>query len=86
MSLFSLVGAVTPLAKVLLKGLELVDPKTRDWVNKRKALEWGEKYILADKELQHLNDKTNKTKKELRRIKYLLKRKRFLGKWFFDYD
>lgn len=86
MGLFELVGAVTPVAKLLLKGLELIDPKTRDWVRKRKALEWGEKYILADKELQHLNDKEHRTKKELRRIKYLLKKKRYLGRFFFEYD
>ena len=86
MSILAALGAINPVARVLLKCLDLVDPKTRDWVRRRKALEWGEKYILADKELSHLNDKAHRTKKDLKRIKYLLKMKGYYGRWYFEYN
>ena len=85
-NVFDVVGAVKPVAQVLLKILELVDPKTRDWVRKRKALEWAEKFFLAYKEVKFLNAKEEKTSKEKRRITYLTRMMRYYEKWFFDYS
>lgn len=86
MSIVAVVGAVKPLAQALLKVLELIDPKTRDWVRKRKALEFAEKYIFANEEARVLNRKAELTKKEMRKLADLNKKLRYYRKWFFDYN
>lgn len=78
MGITAILGSIGPVAKVLLKALELVDPKTRDWVRKRKALEWAEKYILTNEQLKHTTDK--KVRKALER------KMKYYRKWFFEYD
>ncbi len=89
MSITALLGSVGPVAKLLLKGLTLVDPKTRDWVHKRKALEYGEKYIRCNEELRRLEDKLGNVgldRKETRRLKNRRRYLRYFGDWFFKYD
>lgn len=86
MGALAVIGTLGPVAKVLLKTLELIDPKTRNWVNQRKALDFGEKYILADKELMYLTSLQKPSKREKKRISYLKRRKNYLGKWYFDYN
>lgn len=88
MSVLDFVGATTAISKLLLKGLELIDPKTRDWVNKRKALEWGEKYIFCDEEIKVLKKKPIPlmTFKERKKILYLEKKLKYYRKWFFEYS
>ena len=81
-----ILGAVTAVGKVLSDAMHLINPKTRDWVNKRKALEWGEKYILVNEELRGLEKQKVFTKKEKKKVEYLKKRLRYLKKWFFQYD
>ena len=86
MSIMAILGSIGPVAKVLLKGLELVDPKTRDWVRRRKALEWGEQYILKNMELLALTQKEKPTEKEIRRIKKLIRKLKWYSKQFFLND
>lgn len=81
-----IIGAIKPIAELLLKALSLIDPKTRDWVRKRKALEFAEKYILTNEALRILQDKTKLSKKELREKARLLRKLRLYRKWFFAYD
>lgn len=86
MAVIEALGAIKPVAKVLLKVLELVDPKTRDWARKRHALEFAEQYILKAEELLPLLRLDNPTFEEKRRIRKLEKNLRFRKKWFFQYD
>ena len=97
MSVTAIIGSIGPVAKVLLKCLELIDPKTRDWVRKRKALEWAEKYMLKDKDLtllfkgvlskeellDVLKDK-GMPMKDLAKVAKAWKGKKYYAKWFFD--
>ncbi len=89
MSVMALLGSVGPVAKLLLKGLELIDPKTRDWVHKRRALEYAEKYIRCNEELRRLEEKLGNvglSRKEARRLGNRRKYLRYFGNWFFKYD
>ena len=67
-----------PLALLLLKILQLIDPATRNLVHKRKALHWAEKYILLNEELKGVKDKKRRAR-ILRKLKYY-------KKWFFEND
>ena len=87
MSILASIGSIGAVSKVLLKILGLIDPKTRDWVNKRKALEWGEKYILKDTELkQYMRLRLDLTKKEKSIVNSLKKKLGYYKKWFFQYN
>ena len=89
MGVVDAIGSIGPVAKFLLKALELIDPKTRDWVRKRKALEWAEKYILTNEEIKVLKGKVKYApldKKEIKKLARLEKKLRWYKKWFFDYD
>jgi len=78
--------AVTAISKVLLKILNLIDPKSRDFVHKRKALEWAEKFILTYYEIERIKSVRPFTETE---EKLLDKLQRKLGRykeWFFQYN
>ena len=80
------VGAVKPLAQALVKVLGLIDPKTRDWVRKRKALDWAEKYIFTKEEIDDVRMIKPFTDRERKTIKRLEKKLGYYRKWFFDYS
>ena len=82
MSITAILSGIGPVAKALLKVLELVDPKTRDWVRRRKALEWGEKYILKNRKLLRLAQKENPTKKDFKEIERIIRKLEWYEKQF----
>ena len=84
MSLAKILGTVGFVGKILLTLLRRNDPKLQDWVQKKKAVQWAEKYILYDSELQELTSKEKLTKKEIRRVSYIKSRKKLYRKWFFE--
>lgn len=89
MGVIEIIGAVKPLSKLLVKILELVDPKTRDWVRKRKALEWGEKYIFTNEAIKVLEGQAKFGElsfKDKRKLARLNKKLGWYRKWYFEYN
>lgn len=75
------------LGKVVLKILELVDPKTRNWVHRKKALEYAEKYILkCDILLVILQRRIPIKDEDKRQVETLVNKMRYYRRKFFKYD
>jgi hypothetical protein len=87
MSVLGILGAITPVAKILLNILEKIDPKTREFVRRRKALDWAEKFILTYDKIVDLETKASYTelsKKEQRSLSFYRRKIKWFGKQFFD--
>ncbi len=72
-----------PVTELLLKILNLTDPKTREWVRKRKALDWAERYIFCNEAIAFLEMKREPSKKEERKLRDLRRKLDYYRKWFF---
>ena len=86
MAIGSIAVAVKPIAELLLKVANLISPDKRDEVNKRKALNFGEKYIFTNEEIGRLKKVkpwTSKQERALDRLQRKLKRYR---DWYFQYN
>lgn len=77
---------VKAVARVLLKLLNLLDPDKRDEVSKRRALDWGEKYILTNEEIKRIEMVKPFTEVERKQIDRLERKLERYKKWFFDYN
>ena len=85
MGIFGLLGAAKPVAHVALKVLNLVDPKTRNLVNMRKAINFGEKYIFKTEEIEKLNGE-KLTSPEVKKLARLIKKRKYYRRWYFEYS
>ena len=85
-ALLSIPAAVTAVARLLAKIADLIDPKARKWVRREKALDWGEKYILTNEKIEHLQSVKPFTAKEAKKVETLLRKREYYRKWFFDFN
>jgi hypothetical protein len=87
----SWLAVLGPLAKALAKGMDLLDPRLREVVRWRKAIDMAERYIHAHDEIEQLEAKVKfsgeqLTRKEMKRLSWLKSRLKWYKKMFFHYN
>ena len=79
-------SAIKPIAEFLLKVVNLIDPDKRSEVNRRRALNFAEKYIFLTEEIARIKQVNPFTEKEERKVGTLERKRAWYRKVFFEYS
>ena len=86
MKMAIIVGALKAFAPLLRVLAEWLDPDTMDDNKKKRALEYAEKYIHTNGDIEHLKTVNPFGNNEKRRLKRLQQKLKIYKEKFFKYD